>query len=219
MTIRDFAPRPMKLSVLTAAFQELTPRDRRDPDPDLAIEEWLEFARDIGSPNIQLSAALHPTLSDVPEEAMLDPVANTLDLRAPFDKNRAARVLKAMKATGVGLSDLGYFDNMLVDDPTARKHKHDFMLRVFDAAALLGANAVCGFVGRNIKLEMDENLVMFEEVVHPLAQGSQGARPHLPRRAMPDAGLERARPLAQQHRVRAGSVDRPASHLREARRR
>ena len=48
MTIRDFAPRPMKLSVLTAAFQELTPRDRRDPDPDLAIEEWLEFARDIG---------------------------------------------------------------------------------------------------------------------------------------------------------------------------
>ena len=159
MTIRDFAPRPMKLSVLTAAFQELTPRDRRDPDPDLAIEEWLAFARDIGAPNIQLSAALHPTLSDVPEEAMLDPVANTLDLRTPFDKNRAARVLKAMKATGVGLSDLGYFDNMLADDPTARKHKHEFMLRVFDAAALLGANAVCGFVGRNIKLEMDENLV------------------------------------------------------------
>jgi hypothetical protein len=42
------------------------------------------------------------------------------------------------------------------------------MLRVFDAAALLGANAVCGFVGRNIKLEMDENLVMFEEVFIPL---------------------------------------------------
>ena len=66
MTTRDFAPRPMKLSVLTAALQELTPRDKRDPDPDLAIEEWLQFATDIGSPNIQLSAALHPTLSDVP---------------------------------------------------------------------------------------------------------------------------------------------------------
>ena len=168
MTIRNFAPCPMKLSVLTAAFQELTPRDRRDPDPDLAIEEWLEFARDIGSPNIQLSAALHPTLSDVPPEAMLDPVANTLDLRAPFDKNRAARVLKAMKATGVGLSDLAYFDNMLTDDPAARKHKYDFMLRVFDAAVLLGTNAVCGFVGRNIKLEMDENLVMFEQEFIPL---------------------------------------------------
>jgi sugar phosphate isomerase/epimerase len=168
MTAREFAPRPMKLSLLTAAFQELTPRDKRDSDPDLAIEEWLEFARELGTPNIQLSAALHPSLSDVPEEAMLDPVANTLDLRAPFDKNRAARVLKSMKATGVGLSDLGYFDNMLVDDPAARKAKHDFMLRMFDAAALLGTNAVCGFVGRNIKLEMDENLVMFEEVFIPL---------------------------------------------------
>ena len=107
MSTRDFAPRPMKLSILTAAFQELTPRNKRDPDPDLAIEEWLEFARVIGSPNIQLSAALHPTLSDVPEEAMLDPVANTLDLRTPFDQKRAARVLAAMKSTGVGLSDLG----------------------------------------------------------------------------------------------------------------
>src|SRR5687767_5379891 len=136
MSTTAFAPKPMKLSILTAALQELTPRDKRDPDPDLAIEEWLQFAKDIGSPNIQLSSALHPTLSDVPAEAMLDPVANTLDLRAPFDKNRAARVLKAMKSTGVGLSDVGYFDNMLVDDPTARKAKHDFMLRVFDAAAL-----------------------------------------------------------------------------------
>jgi hypothetical protein len=29
----------MKLSILTAALQELTPRDKRDPDPDLAIED------------------------------------------------------------------------------------------------------------------------------------------------------------------------------------
>jgi sugar phosphate isomerase/epimerase len=158
----------MKLSVLTAALQELTPRERRDADPDLAIEEWLAFARDIDCPNIQLSAALHPTLSDVPAEAMLDPVANTLDLRSPFDQRRASRVLSAMRATGVGLSDLGYFDNMLTDDADARRRKHEFMLRVFDAAVLLGTDAVCGFVGRNFKLEMDQNLVMFEETFIPL---------------------------------------------------
>jgi sugar phosphate isomerase/epimerase len=168
MTVRDFAPRPMKLSVLTAALQELTPRERRDADPDLAIEEWLEFARVIGAPNIQLSAALHPTLSDVPAAAMLDPVANTLDLRSPFDASRASRVLKAMRASSVGLSDLGYFDNMLTDDASARARKHEFMLRVFDAAVLLGTNAVCGFVGRNVKLQMDENLAMFEELFIPL---------------------------------------------------
>jgi sugar phosphate isomerase/epimerase len=170
MSAKAFQPRPMKLSVLTAALQELTPRERRDADPDLAIEEWLAFAREIGSPNIQLSAALHPSESDVPAEAMLDPVANTLDLRQAFDRKRAARVQRAMKDSGVGLSDLAYFDNMLAADSAARHKKHEFMLRVFDAAVLLGTDAVCGFVGRNPKLEMDANLVMFEESFIPLLQ-------------------------------------------------
>jgi sugar phosphate isomerase/epimerase len=163
-----YAPRFMKLSVLTAALQELTPRARRDADPDLAIEEWLEFAKLIGCPNIQLSAALHPTKSDVPAAAMLDPVANTLDLREPFNAARAARVHAAMHTSGVGLSDLAYFDNMLAADSDARRAKHEFMLRVFDAAVLLGTDAVCGFVGRNPQLEMDANLAMFEEVFVPL---------------------------------------------------
>ena len=168
MTDAAFAPRAMRLSVLTAALQELTPRALRDADPDLAIEEWLAFAREIGSPYIQLSAALHPSRSDVPPEAMLDPVANTLDLRQPFDRQRAARVEAAMQANKVGLSDLGYFDNMLAADAAARARKYDFMLRVFDAAVLLGTDAVCGFVGRNPQLEMDPNLEMFEEVFIPL---------------------------------------------------
>src|ERR1700692_4030051 len=84
----EFRPRAMRLSILTAALQELTPRDRRDADPDVAIEEWLEFSRQIGFPNIELSAALHPTESDVPAAALLDPVANTLDLRQPFNAER-----------------------------------------------------------------------------------------------------------------------------------
>lgn len=167
MSIR-YEPRCMKLSLLTAALQELTPRELRDSDPDLAVENWLAFSRDVGAPYIQLSAALHPAETDVPAEALLDPVANTLDLREPFSKARAARVLSAMQETGVGLSDLGYFDNMLVDDAVARAKKHEFMLKVFDAAALLGTDAVCGFVGRNPRLSMDENLEMFEAVFIPL---------------------------------------------------
>jgi sugar phosphate isomerase/epimerase len=158
----------MRLSILTAALQELTPRERRDPDPDLAIEEWLDFARQIGAPNIELSAALHPTQSDVPAATLLDPVANTLDLRQPFDAARAVRVRRAMQATGVGLSDLAYFDNMLAADEAARREKYALMLRVFDAAVLLGTDAVAGFVGRNPQLGMDSNLVMFEELFVPL---------------------------------------------------
>src|SRR5919198_819806 len=127
-TIKAFEPKFMKIGVLTAALQELTPREIRDKDPDRAIEEWLEFARELQVDCIQLSAALHPSEADVPPEAMLDPVANTLDLRKPFDQARARRVRSAMEKTRVGLSDVAYFDNMLHEHPTLRKKKHDFMM-------------------------------------------------------------------------------------------
>jgi sugar phosphate isomerase/epimerase len=170
MPVKPFKPQYMKIGVLTAALQELTPRAVRDPDPDRAIEDWAAFARKVGADYMQLSAALHPSESDVPAEAMLDPVANTLDLRKPFDKDRAKRVQAALEANRLGLSDIGYFDNMLHDEAAVRRKKHDFMKRVMDAAVLLGVDAVCGFVGRNQKLSMDQNLVEFKEVFVPLLQ-------------------------------------------------
>ena len=164
----DFEPKPMKVGVLTAALQELTPREKRDPDPDLAVEEWLEFAAELGADSIQLSAALHPDESDVPPEAMLDPVANTLDLRDAFSKSRADRVLSVVKQTGVEIADIGYFDNLLHADPATRAKKQAFMLRVFDAAVELGCPAVCGFVGKNQDRSVEQNLVDFEESFVPL---------------------------------------------------
>jgi sugar phosphate isomerase/epimerase len=168
MTPRPFEPKFMKMSVLTAALQELTPRKIRDEDPDRAIEDWLEFARELDCPNIQISAALHPSEADVPLEAMLDPVANHLDLRKPFDATRAKRVLKAMDSTKVGVTDIAFFDNLLHDDAGVRNKKHEFVVKMMDAAAALGVKAICGFVGRNQKLSMDENLVFFEQVFVPL---------------------------------------------------
>jgi sugar phosphate isomerase/epimerase len=168
MSVKAFEPKFMRLGVLTAALQELTPRGVRDKDPDRAIEDWLFFARELGADNVQVSAALHPTESDVPQEAMLDPVANTLDLRQPFDKARAKRVEAAVKESKVGISDFAFFDNMLHHDRAIRKKKHDFMLRVFDTAALLGVDAVCGFVGRNQTLSMDQNLEQFAQDFVPL---------------------------------------------------
>ena len=168
MTMKPFVPKFMKVGVLTAALQELTPRDVRDADPDRAIEDWLAFARELGADDIQLSAALHPSEADVPPEAMLDPVANTLDLRSPFDRDRARRVDTAVKATGTRLADVAYFDNLLHHDGATRRKKHDFLLRVFDAVVLLGVDAVCGFVGRNQQHSMDENLLDFEEHFVPL---------------------------------------------------
>jgi sugar phosphate isomerase/epimerase len=158
----------MKVGVLTAALQELTPREKRDPDPDLAIEEWLAFASELGADSIQLACAQHPDDSDIPPEAMLDPVANTLDLRSPFDRERAGRVEAAVRESGVEIADIGYFDNMLHVDPTIRAAKHAFMIRVLDAAVLLGCPAVCGFVGKNQSLSVEENLADFEASFIPI---------------------------------------------------
>ena len=47
------------------------------------------------------------------------------------------------------------------------------MLRVFDAAVLLGVDAVCGFVGRNQQRSMDQNLVDFEEQFVPLLKAAK----------------------------------------------
>src|SRR5439155_4705883 len=167
MAIAPFAPAFMKIGVLTAALQELTPRAVRDADPDRAIEEWLEFAGEIGVDYVQLAAAVHPSQADVPPEAMLDPVANTLDLRQPFDKARARRIEAAISTTGVGISDFAFFENLLHHDPAVRKKKHEFLLRIFDTAALLGVDAVCGFIGRNQQRSMDQNLRDFEEQFVP----------------------------------------------------
>lgn len=173
MTTHAFDPKYMKVGVLTAALQELTPREARDRDPDLAIEEWLTFGRDLGADCIQVSAALHPSEADVPPEAMLDPVANTLDLRVPFDKARARRVEAAMTATGIGISDFAFFENMLHHDRALREKKHAFLLQIFDAAVLLGVDAVCGFIGRNQQHSMDQNLLDFEEHFIPLLQAAK----------------------------------------------
>ncbi len=163
----------MKIGVLTAALQELTPRNIRDADPDRAIEDWLAFAGELGVDYLQLSTALHPSESDIPAEALLDPVANTLDLRKPFDKARARRVESALKSSGIGLSDLAYFDNMLHHDSAVRRKKYDFMMRAFDAASMLGVDAVCGFVGRNQQHSMDQNLIDFEEQFIPLLKAAK----------------------------------------------
>ncbi len=171
--IKPFEPVHMPVGVLTAALQELTSREARDADPDLAIEEWLDFARDLGADCIELSAALHPSVADMPAEAMLDPVANTVDLREEFDEARAKRVQAAVDATGVVIADVAYFDDMLHADAGIRRKKHDFMLRVMDTAVLLGVPAVCGFVGRNQSRSLEQNLTDFEEGFVPLLQAAK----------------------------------------------
>ena len=136
MPVAAFEPKFMKIGVLTAALQELTPREKRDKDPDLAIEEWIAFARQLGADYIQLSAALHPTKADVPAEAMLDPVANTLDLRKPPSISEVIDWARALGVLGRGVLDEGTLKATL---GVLLKHKDDLELADKRAAELVRA--------------------------------------------------------------------------------
>jgi sugar phosphate isomerase/epimerase len=168
----DFKPEAMQVGILTAALQELTPRDKRRADPDLAVEDWIAYAGRIGVKRIQISSALPEELADVPAEAMLDPVADHLNVLKPVDASRVNRIQSALKSAGVSFSDIGYFDNMLIGDAKLRQIKHDWMLKLMDAAVALGVPAVCGFVGRNVDHDMDQNLADFEEQFIPLLKAA-----------------------------------------------
>jgi sugar phosphate isomerase/epimerase len=169
----QFQPEYMRLSVLTAALQELTPREKRRQDPDLAVEDWIQFGRRVGVNRIQLSSALPEELADIPPEAMLDPVADHLNVLKPLDPARVRRIQSALKAADMSFSDLAYFDNMLVADEKLRRVKHEWMVKIMDAAVALGVKAVCGFVGRNPTIDMDQNLEDFERSFVPLLKAAK----------------------------------------------
>jgi sugar phosphate isomerase/epimerase len=78
-----------------------------------------------------------------------------------------------LKASGIGLSDVAYFDNLLHHDPAIRAKKHEFLRRAFDAATALGVSAVCGFVGRNQQLTLEQNLDAFESQMIPLLKDAK----------------------------------------------
>ncbi len=129
----------MPVGVLTAALQELTPRERRDPDPDLAVEEWLQFAADLGR---RQHRALHraapqpsPTYRPRPCSTRWPTPSTSV---TPSTRSEPSASSTPCDATGVSIADVGYFDDMLHEDAAIRQKKHDFMIAAMDAAVLLG---------------------------------------------------------------------------------
>ena len=207
MATQAFDPKFMKVGVLTGPAGIDPARSAIRIPIARSRSGWS--SRELGADYIQLS--LHPTETDVPPEAMLDPVANTLDLRKPFDKDRAARVKRVLQANRSAC-------RMSATSTTCcttirRCGRSTSSCATFDAAVLLGVDAVCGFVGRNPAHDGREP-DRLRAVVRSAAEGGQGARAHLSGRAVPDAGLDDRRHLAQQHRLHARDLDRPAQDLR-----
>ena len=127
---------------------------------------------------------------------------------------RAKRVLAAVDATGVTIADIGYFDDMLHEDPAIRRKKHDFMIAAMDAASLLGVPAVTGFVGRDQSKSMDQNLIEFEQSFVPLLQEAKARGLQYRVEQCPMPGWTPGDNFHNNIGYAPGNVDRPAPDLR-----
>lgn len=163
-------PEP-SVGILTAALQwGLTTQKEREEDPDLAVIRWLEYAEQIGADCIQLSAAVPAELLGIDRASMLDPTADHLRLDFKFDEARVSRILEASVRTGIRIASLGCFENLLDGNFKRRDIAQDYLLRVFNAAHMLGVPIVAGFVGRNADLDLDQNLKEFGSQIVPLLE-------------------------------------------------
>jgi sugar phosphate isomerase/epimerase len=76
---------------------------------------------------------------------------------------RAAEIKRYCDNKHVAISGLGYYPNLLEDNPQATVYGEHF-LKVIDAAAKLGVNIANTFVGRDHTKSLEENFKLFEQV-------------------------------------------------------
>ncbi len=75
---------------------------------------------------------------------------------------------QACQRFGVTLACLTYCDNTLAHDTAKRAANMGHLLKVIDAAALLGVTTVCAFVGRDETLTLADNIALAGQVFRPI---------------------------------------------------
>ena len=203
MRIQAFNPKFMKVGILTAAIQELTPREVRDNDPDRAIEEWIAYARELGADLIQLSSALHPTRNRRASRG--DAGSGGQHAGSAEAVRQGSRQARARRD---GVRARRDFRSRLLRQPAPPRSGHPQEEARFHAAHLRRGGAPRCQRGLRIRrpqpaAQHGPEPDRLRGVVRTAPAGRQGARPDLSRRAVPDARLDHERQLAQQHRVHA----------------
>ncbi len=85
-----------------------------------------------------------------------------------LDPERVGRIQETLSSHGVSISGLGYYPNPLSPDRDEAKIAAEHLLKVIDAAAILGVNIVNTFVGRDPSKTLDENWPRFLETWRPI---------------------------------------------------
>jgi sugar phosphate isomerase/epimerase len=147
----------MKLGFLTACL------------PRVSLEDLLLWASKQGFRTIELAAW--------PVKSTRDYQARQIDV-ARFTRSDADRVKDLLMELGMEISAMAYYDNNLDADLRKRKHYHDHLKHVIDAAALLDVRLVGTFVGARQDRSPAENMKEIGKVFRGLVRyaGDRGVR-------------------------------------------
>jgi len=85
-----------------------------------------------------------------------------------FDDLKAREILAYCEKTGVEISSLAYYPNLLDADPAKREYYSTHLQRVIRASAKLGVYMVTTFIGRDQMKSVEENLASLEPVWSPI---------------------------------------------------
>jgi sugar phosphate isomerase/epimerase len=81
-----------------------------------------------------------------------------------LDEKRAFEINEYLRMKDIVISGLGYYPNPLDPDEEKRMVYIDHIIKVIDAAALLGVNIINTFIGRDKNKSADENFENFRRV-------------------------------------------------------
>ncbi len=131
--------------------------------PDLSLEEVVRYASEEGFSCVELMCW--------PKGRAERRYAGITHIdAAKFGKADAQKVNELLNSTGVQISGLGYYPNLLTPDPKEAKVYTDHLKKVITAARLLGVNLVNTFIGRDWTKSVDDNWPRFRKVWKPLVK-------------------------------------------------
>lgn len=129
--------------------------------PELSFEDVLQFAAETGYDCVEV-------MCWPPGKAERRYAGVThLDV-TNFGEDEAKKTHDLCRKYGVSISSLGYYPNPLVADETVAAFYQNHILKLIDAAALLGINRVTTFVGRDHRKTFDDNWPRFLAAWRPI---------------------------------------------------
>jgi sugar phosphate isomerase/epimerase len=131
--------------------------------PDLGLDEVLTFAKSAGYRCVEIMC--WPAGKAERRYAGVTHIDVT-----GFDRARAAQVQEMVAASGISISALGYYPNLLAPDAAESELYTSHIRKVIEAAEWLGLNTVNTFIGRDWTKSIDDNWPRFRAVWAPLIE-------------------------------------------------